>query len=1436
MKTIAFAALAMTAVGAVAADVPAWLDASRSFEERAADLVSRMTLEEKCGQLGRNTKAVPRLGVARYDFWNEALHGIQNGTGEGTSFPMPLSLAVTWDEAFIRRVAEAISDECRGHSQPAEEGGRGRGLSYWCPTINLARHPLWGRTNEAWGEDAYVAGMLSSAFVEGMKGDDAKFLKTVPTIKHYALNDHENGRSSTSSDASEADIRDYYARVYRYVIERTAVPSLMSAYNAVNYTPSSANPFLLTTLLRDTFGFTGFVVSDCGAIDNIERQQKWMPVRNTVQKGNYAIRPGRELAAYVDAGGVVTKPGSVAMALMAGCDMDCNGDIYPKYSRRAVEDGLVSESQIDVNVYNSILARFRLGEFDPEETVRWRGDRYSFAKTVETKEHRALADEAAARSVVLLKNDGNILPLDASKIRKLVVVGDRADTCFLGNYHGKPKEKNRISCFAGIDDWLFVRNRRAELTLVESFGPDGAIREEDKAAIVASDAVVVVAADEHDDSSEGKDREAMRLTRSQDRIAANVAKLNRNTIVFLQTSNVVELGLFKNAVRAILWSSQNGQGQGVGLARQIFGDVNPCGRLVFTWYSKESDIPGIRQYGLKERFLPEEKPYPKGGYTYQYFKGAVDYPFGYGLSYTTFKYGRASADADKVDANGRVSVSVDVTNTGSREGSEVVQAYVVYPAGRGLPAKQIKGFAKVDLKPGETKTAKMSIDISDCAFWKDGRRVVPEGDWSIEVAASAEDVRARFPLRVSGRLSETIAVVTANPRDIAVAQGKTVATDVRFSLKDDRIFPASAAKVSYSSSDESVATVCRKGVVRGIRPGVATITATVWYKGSSGSASFPIAVTDGTPDRTDISASAPAKTAPRASGRPKTAMYDRDALEEAIRVKVSGDDYDPETLAAYKAGIRRARETFFDTAAAPEAVDRACRELLAVKANLRDYRYVVADFRSAERLWHFNQGRSIWVNWSRIRDAEGREVERDFTSHDPKKLFLRFTIDLEPSDYRIPFAKALAGGCWIKLRSRDVAQKDDDPDLQVFGGNLAENNEHNYGWNALDYIRDWGVTRVEIPLAAVNPDGRTGLPLVDKGFRAKGPANMSRGRIDWATIDRVFMNFNFTDEFKRTSSCTARISDCHVVDVTLEEEREKLQAVLDQKLEGGCGCPGKIEICEKAVAAAKLALKGENVVAIRKAAAEVAAARESVGYRVSTDKAVLEMAIRERVRDFAKYTRESAEAYKTLFREAYKTYRNPAAGQLEVNRAVRSVKSADGMLKVRRAEAHPVASIIDGEKSVESHGLIVGGTCDVDLSGHEEYDVTLRYEIKLECTHPNRPKNNEWLKRIVNGNVRVWGEGPQKGEDAVQIGAMSCLRDSPMAAYSRPGEWMTLMHKVPVTKLKGARLRKFETFMYNDGNGYVSDPDDGNRWNNDTGVKMTVRNVQVFTDRPEDLK
>jgi len=1430
-KIFAVAAVAAVSVGAGAAQ-PVYLDTSRSFEERAADLVSRMTLQEKIDQLGRNTKAVPRLGVDRYDFWNEALHGIQNGTGEGTSFPMPLSLSVTWDEKFIRAVASAIADECRGHNQPLDEGGRGRGLTYWCPTINLARHPLWGRTNEAWGEDPLVAGMLSGAFVEGMKGDDAKYLKTVPTIKHYALNNHENQRGSTSSDASEADIRDYYARVYRYVVARTDVPSLMSAYNAVNFTPSSANPFLLTTLLRETFGFTGFVVSDCGAIDNIERQQRWVPTRNTVQRNNFRTRAGKGVRDYVGEDGVVTKPGSVAMALMAGCDMDCNGDIYPKHAGKAVEQGLLDEAQINRNVYLSLLSRFRLGEFDPTDAVAYRSADYGFAATVETREHRALAEEAAARSVVLLKNEGGVLPLDAKKLKKVVVVGDMADECFLGNYHGKPKLRNRISVFAGIDDYLFAHNRAAEVRLVSSFGPGGALKKADKALISAADVVIFVAGDHHDDSSEGKDREALTLTRGQDETIRQVAALNRNTILFLQTSNVVELGGFKDLVPAIFWSSQNGQAQGVGVARQLFGETNPCGKLTFTWYAKESELPGIRQYGMKEKFLPEERDYPCGGYTYRYFRGKVDYPFGYGLSYTTFAYSNPRFEKTSADANESVAVSVDVTNTGRRAGSEVVQVYVAYPRGKGLPAKEIKAFAKVDLAPGETKTATMKVDVSDCCFWDGTRRVVPNGDWRIEIAASAEDVRFASPLRVTGCLADALNVVTARPSDLVVKAGGEVSTAVTLTLKDDSFLDPAKAQLAFASSRPDVASVDAIGVVKGVADGVATITVTASYNGSKKSAAFPVAVVGaGHFDSVALPARGPRTGKARRKAAPAPSV-DRDALEEAIRVRVSGNDYDPETMKAYEAGLQKARAVFFDAAATQADVDAACRALLGVKAKLRDFRYVVANFPGANRSYGFNAGRSIWVNWANAKNDLMQNTEADFTTHDPAKLELRFRLTLTPSDYETPFSKALAGGSFIKLRSVNVAQKDNDPDLQVFGGKMSENDEHNYGWDVAEFVKDWGVTEIAIPLVTKNPDGTMGLPFIDKGFRADGKSRSSRGKIDWSRIDRFFMNLNFTDTFKNSASVTAKLEGVRVVDRTLEEARERLQAVLDEKVTGGCGCPIKEAAYSDAQKRACAALASESVLGIRAAVKDVREARQALGGKVVADKSKLQELLAARVRDYARYTPESVAAYKAVAKAAARVWLDKKAKQFDVNRAVRSFAGAKDILKLIRVPPRPLATLLDGERSVEAHHLCVSLPAELDLTGYADYRVIVRYEVKFETTHATRPKDAGWLKLVVNGKARVWGEGTVKNETAIDLAPLNCAKDSALAAYAKPGTWMTLVHEVPVAKLPGAKLARFEAYLFNDTGKYAPEPSDGIAWNNDTGVKMTVRNVQVLTDRP----
>lgn len=1635
-RALAMAAAAVLTVSGMGGFTPAqaeqvgtapqypFMDTSLSFEERAADLVSRLTLDEKVNQLGRNTSAVPRLGLAKYDYWNEALHGIQNGSGEGTSYPMPLGLAQTWDEDFIREVADAIADDARGHSQPTSEGGRGRGLTYWCPTVNMDRSPLWGRTNEAYGEDTYVAGMLASAFSEGMMGDldvqtDAngrQYMKTIPTIKHYALNNHENGRGSTSSNASEADIRDYYTRVYRYIIERTDVPSLMSAYNAVNYTPSSGNTFLLDTLLRKTFGFTGFVTSDCGAIDNLEKTQKWVPTKNVLQKDNYTLAEGKTLSDYVDANGVVTKPGSVALALMAGCDMDCNGDVYPTNAKKAVQQGILSEDQVDKNVYNNLLARFKVGEFDPDEMVEYRSAAYSFKNTVETPEHTELAKEAANRSAVLLKNDNNTLPLDVSKVSKIVIVGDNADVCWTGNYSGKPQQQHQISLYEGIKDYLTLNNDKATVEKITSFGENGAIREADQQTIKDADVVIAFGSDVHDDSSEGHDREELKLTRNQNEIIKETASLNKNTIVYLQTSNMVEIKEFKDLAKAIIWTTQNGEAQGVGAANQLFGATNISGKLTFTWYKEESQLPGIRQYGLKEAYTEgeklygdAEKAYTNGGFTYQYFTGDVEYPFGYGLSYTTYAYSNMKVDKTTVDANGKLTVSVDVKNTGKMDGSEVVQVYVKYPQADGMPAKQIKGFEKVDLKAGETKTATIELDVSDFYFWNDTakKNVVPTGEYTIEVGASSSDIKDSKKVTVTGALAEQVNVVTATASALAINVGESLTTDVTASLKDDTLLEMGAKdlKVEFSSNKPEIASVDAAGKVTGKAAGTATITVKASYKnGDVKETSFPVAVkatvkatnltvngtkvadfdadtttynvtvkngsvptvaataasdvtvkveqakavpgtatvtlTKGSETTTytvnvvdacdvtaiafenvkltkaqaasyTLNAEATTTSCDQTSHKNAQATYaykilkdttgsaklngnvlsataegrvtvqvtatfnratkvasaqvwitdalDRSKLEEAIRTKVTGNDYEEESLNKYYEQLEISRKVYLNEKATQEEIDKAYEDLVAAKKDLVDYSYVVAKFPGANKSYSMGSSNNVYINWEKVKNDDGQDTTADLTTHDSSKLELRFNITLTPSSYDTSFSDAInSSGNWFKLRSTNNASKDFDPHKTVFGGPEATNDEHNFGWAVSDYVKDWGTTEVVIPLEIDPKDGvaghGAGLPEVSRNFCGdnKDSGNTmdqnkytSRGIIDWSQVEQFFGIINFKSDFAASNSVSAKLENVRVVDRTFEEESEKLTAELDKIVDvDSCTDAAKKEAYNNAVTAAKEVLTGNNALAIMKANTALVEARDALGVKVTVNKAALQAAYDARLTDkdnvletsktYKRYTDASWKAYQQIVSEAEALLNNADADQLTVNKVAAQLKNADSILQLTKVSSYVVATLQAGEKTVEAHHLSVVANADLDLSKDKDHTVTVRYDIKVESTWTDpAPKNDGWLKLVRNGKARFWSvETPNNDNAAATQYDMNCEKNSVMASYGPSGSWMTVMQEVPAEVLADGKLTRFEVFMYNDTATYQADEDIN--WNNDTGVKMTVRNIQVMSDLPRD--
>lgn len=433
-RVLSMAAAAVLAVGCVAIPLPApqaepetdlpYMDTSLSFEERAADLVSRMTLEEKVSLLGnRSTTGVPRLGVKPYDFWSEALHGVAR-LGKATSFPYSIAMAASWDPALIEEITNAISDEARGYAN-----GKGQSLSYWSPTINMARDPRWGRNHETYGEDPYLTTQIGSGFVKGMQGDDERYLKVIATIKHYAANNSEYNRHTGDSQMDDRTLREYYTRAFKGVERQANVESVMSSYNRVNGVPASANEYLLDTLLRKTFGFDGYVTSDCGAIQDITEQHKWQPE---------------------DLGRVVTKEESVAYSLTAGCDIDC-GSIYPNYAKNAVATGVLSEDTIDIALLRLFTARMKTGEFDPDEMVAYRSSEYAFDNQVEAADHKQLAEDAADDGVVLLKND-NLLPLDINTQKNIVMVGDIANEVVLGGYSGSPSAENTTTPIQGMQN------------------------------------------------------------------------------------------------------------------------------------------------------------------------------------------------------------------------------------------------------------------------------------------------------------------------------------------------------------------------------------------------------------------------------------------------------------------------------------------------------------------------------------------------------------------------------------------------------------------------------------------------------------------------------------------------------------------------------------------------------------------------------------------------------------------------------------------------------------------------------------------------------------------------------------------------------------------------------------------------------------------------
>ena len=817
-----------------------YLNPTLPLEKRVDDLVNRMTLEEKVSQMMNAAPAIPRLGIPNYDWWNEALHGVAI-SGNATVFPQAIGLGATFDTGLMSRVSTVISEEARAKYHEAQRRGnhnRFYGLTFWSPNINIFRDPRWGRGQETYGEDPYLTARLGVEFVKGLQDDDPKYLKVVSTPKHYAVHSGpEPERHRFDAAAVERDLRETYLPAFRATITEAHAASVMCAYNRTNGEPCCANTHLLGDILRDEWGFKGYVVSDCGAIDDIYQRHHFL---KTAEEAS-------------------------AVAVKRGTDLEC-GDSY-KALVNAVKQGLIKEAEIDTAVKRLFAARFRLGMFDPPELVPY--SKIPFSAN-DSAAHRQLSLAAARESIVLLKNANNTLPL-RKDLKSIAVIGPNADDVrvLLGNYSGTPSRattplagiRSRVSpdtkvlhtlgtpmtevtvtpvpdsALRGGFNAEYFANKNLEGTPVlkrldkelnfdwgmSSPGPgvpaddfsarwtgkimpslsgkyrfgviadDGAriyldnklIAEnwtdhapapvtgevtleagksydvrieyyESKIGAVLrlvwqppvtkveapyaeavqlakqADTVVLVLGISSELEGEemtvtepgflGGDRTNINLPGRQQALLEAVAATGKPIVVVLLSGSALAVNWADAHVGAIVQAWYPGEEGGAAIADVLFGDYNPAGRLPVTFYKSVDQLPPFESYGMEGR-------------TYRFFKGEPLYPFGFGLSYSQFKYADLKVSAPRVSAKDNVTVSATVENAGSRAGDEVVQLYVTdLEASVRVPIRSLAGVQRVHLKPGERRVVTFTLEPGQLAvITDDGKAVVEPGEFRVTI-------------------------------------------------------------------------------------------------------------------------------------------------------------------------------------------------------------------------------------------------------------------------------------------------------------------------------------------------------------------------------------------------------------------------------------------------------------------------------------------------------------------------------------------------------------------------------------------------------------------------------------------------------------------------------------------------------------------------------
>ncbi|MBR1868822.1 MAG: glycoside hydrolase family 3 C-terminal domain-containing protein [Bacteroidales bacterium] len=686
-----------------AAQKPVWLDKSRSPHERAVDLTSRLTLDEKASLMRNDSPAVERLGIQLYNWWNEALHGVARN-GEATMLPMPVGIAAYFDAPLLYKVFSAVSDEARikyrldrdeVQTITTDKDSRYKGLTFWTPNINIFRDPRWGRGMETYGEDPYLTGVLGCEVVRGLQGPSGDKLHAC--AKHYAVHSGpEPERHSFDAEVSERDLRETYLPAFRDLVTKADVQEIMFAYNSFRGEPCGASKYLLQDILRGEWGYKGIILSDCAAVSDFHRP-----------KGHhFSGSPEEACAACVRAGG----------------QLECGRTF--KAMADAVRGGFLEEREIDECVIKLLEERFRLGEIDFDSP--W--DKIPEDRLC-CEEFRQLSLQMTRESLVLLQNDG-ILPLAADA--KIALVGpNAADSVMMwGNYNGRPQRTVTLldALRERIPELVYIKGCETVLDTLEFGRVEGILADLEgiETVIFAGGISPKLEGEEFHNRQDppgfrGGDRISIELPKVQRELIAALAGYGKKVILVNFSGSAIALEPESRNCAAILQAWYPGQEGGTAIAEVLFGDFNPCGKLPLTFYRDDSQLPPFENYDM-------------AGRTYRFFGGKPLFPFGHGLSYTQFNYSKARVRSGR-------RLRVKVTNTSDRDGDEIVQMYISLPGDKEGPVRTLRAFKRVHVKAGRSKTVRLRFDADTFLWWNPAsQRMEPRKarDFRVEVGGSSD--------------------------------------------------------------------------------------------------------------------------------------------------------------------------------------------------------------------------------------------------------------------------------------------------------------------------------------------------------------------------------------------------------------------------------------------------------------------------------------------------------------------------------------------------------------------------------------------------------------------------------------------------------------------------------------------------------------------------